>query len=85
MALLDDDRLFPADPSTRALARRLHAQVKALPIVLPHGYTDPRWYAEDLPFPDPATLFVVPDTPISPFRRGTTWPGASIAPFLPSW
>ena len=60
-ALLDDDRLFPADPSTRAVARRLYAQVQALPIVSPHGHTDPRWYAEDLPFPDPATLFVVPD------------------------
>ena len=35
--------------------------MKDLPIVSPHGHTDPRWYAEDAPFPDPATLFVVPD------------------------
>jgi glucuronate isomerase len=59
--LIDDDRLFPADPATRAVARRLYAAVKDLPIVSPHGHTDPRWYAEDEPFPDPATLFVVPD------------------------
>jgi len=59
--LLDEDRLFPADPATRAISRRLYGSVKDLPIVSPHGHTDPRWYAEDAPFPDPAILFVVPD------------------------
>jgi glucuronate isomerase len=59
--LIHEDRLFPADPSTRAVARRLYDHVKALPIVSPHGHTDPRWYAENAPFPDPARLFVVPD------------------------
>jgi glucuronate isomerase len=61
MALLDPDRLFPTDPATRAIARDLHAGVRDLPLLSPHGHTDPRWYAEDLPFPDPARLFVVPD------------------------
>ena len=61
MALLDPDRLFPLEPRARALARALHAEVRDLPIVSPHGHTDPRWYAEDAPFPDPAQLFVVPD------------------------
>jgi glucuronate isomerase len=59
--LVDPDRLFPADPATRAIARRLYDEVKSLPIVSPHGHTDPRWYAEDAPFPDPAALFVTPD------------------------
>jgi glucuronate isomerase len=59
--LIHADRLFPADPTGRAIARRLYQSVKDLPIVSPHGHTDPRWYAEDAPFPDPATLFVVPD------------------------
>jgi glucuronate isomerase len=59
--LIDDDRLFPPDPAVRAVARRLYERVRDLPIVSPHGHTDPRWYAEDAPFPDPATLFVVPD------------------------
>ena len=45
--LIDDDRLFPADPSMRGIARRLYASVKDLPIISPHGHTDPRWYAED--------------------------------------
>ncbi|WP_245427668.1 glucuronate isomerase [Pleomorphomonas carboxyditropha] len=55
------DRLFPADPETRAIARELYAAVGGLPIVSPHGHTDPSWYAENTPFPDPATLFVIPD------------------------
>src|SRR5436309_9739322 len=55
------DRLFPADFTTRAVARRLYAEVQNLPIVSPHGHTDPRWYAENAPFPDPARLFVIPD------------------------
>ena len=61
MPLLDQDRLFPIEPSARAIARELYAEVRDLPIVSPHGHTDPRWYAEDAPFPDPAQLFVVPD------------------------
>ncbi|WP_174802336.1 glucuronate isomerase [Martelella limonii] len=59
--MLDDDRLFPLEPKARDLARALYAEVADLPIVSPHGHTDPRWYAENKPFPDPAQLFVVPD------------------------
>lgn len=59
--MLHPDRLFPADPSTRAICRRLYAGVKDLPLISPHGHTDPRWYAENAAFPDPAQLFVVPD------------------------
>ena len=59
--MLHPDRLFPADPATRAIARRLYAEVKDLPIISPHGHTDPRWYAENANFVDPAQLFVVPD------------------------
>ena len=55
------DRLFPADLATRMVARRLYDGVSSLPIVSPHGHTDPRWYAENAPFPDPAKLFVIPD------------------------
>jgi glucuronate isomerase len=58
---LNPDRLFPADPTTRAIARRLFAEVEKLPIVSPHGHTDPRWFADDAPFPDPAQLIVIPD------------------------
>ncbi len=58
---LDPDRLFPADPATRSLARALFAGVRELPIISPHGHTDPRWFAEDAAFADPAQLFVTPD------------------------
>ena len=61
MDLLDPDRLFPIEPGARGLARDLYETVRGLPIISPHGHTDPRWYAENAPFPDPAQLFVVPD------------------------
>ncbi|MBS0408411.1 MAG: glucuronate isomerase [Proteobacteria bacterium] len=55
------DRLFPAEPETRAIARRLYDQVKALPILSPHGHTDPAWFADDAPFANPADLLLAPD------------------------
>ena len=61
MALLHEDRLFPADEKTRAIARRLYDGIKALPIVSPHGHTQAGWFARNEPFPDPVKLFVQPD------------------------
>lgn len=61
MSLLDPNRLFPVDPSTRALASDIYDSIKDLPIISPHGHTDPRWFAENEAFPDPAQLFVTPD------------------------
>lgn len=58
---LHPDRLFPAGETVRAIARRLYAQVADLPIVSPHGHTDPRWFAENAPFADAARLLVQPD------------------------
>ena len=61
LTLLHDDRLFPADPETRAVASRLYAEIHDLPIVSPHGHTQAGWFARNQPFPDPAKLFVQPD------------------------
>lgn len=58
---LHPDRLFPAEPSLRAIARRLYDEVKALPIISPHGHTDPQWFADNAPFSDPAALLIQPD------------------------
>jgi glucuronate isomerase len=58
---LHPDRLFPADAATRGLARRLYATVKDLPIVSPHGHTDPQWFADDLPFANASALLITPD------------------------
>lgn len=60
-SLVDRDVLFPAEPRVRSLARSLYETVAGLPIVSPHGHTDPRWYALDEPFADPAQLLIVPD------------------------
>ncbi len=58
---LHEDRLFSPDPTVRDIARRLYAEVRDLPIVSPHGHTDPAWFAGNAPFPDPARLIVTPD------------------------
>ena len=58
---LHPDRLFPADPATRRLARALYATVRDLPIVSPHGHTDPHWFADNEPFPNASALLIVPD------------------------
>jgi glucuronate isomerase len=55
------DRLLPADPAVRAIARRLYDAVQDLPIISPHGHVDPRILLDDEPFRDPASLFVTPD------------------------
>ena len=61
MTLLDENRLFPTDPAVRKIAKGLFGSVKNLPIVSPHGHTDPRWFAVNQPFRNPAELFVTPD------------------------
>ncbi len=59
--VLHEDRLFPSEPTQRAIARRLYAEVRALPIISPHGHTDPQWFADNKAFPDPASLLITPD------------------------
>ena len=59
--LIHPDRLFPAEPGTRRIARTLYEQVRILPIISPHGHTSATWFAKNERFPDPARLFVQPD------------------------
>ena len=58
---LHPDRLFPADAGTRAVARRLHAATQHLPIISPHGHTDPAWFATNERFANPTELLLAPD------------------------
>jgi len=58
---LDPDRLFPAEPRVRGLARELYAGVRELPIVSPHGHTDPRWFATNDPWRNATELLLAPD------------------------
>jgi glucuronate isomerase len=59
--LIHEDRLFPAEPGSRKIARALYEHVKALPIISPHGHTLASWFAKNEPFSDPAKLLVQPD------------------------
>lgn len=58
---LHDDRLFPAEPGARAFARELYRSVEALPIISPHGHTDPEWFAKNDYFPNATDLLLAPD------------------------
>ncbi len=58
---LHPDRLFPADPATRSVARALYGTVSGLPIVSPHGHTDPQWFAGNANFGNATELLLVPD------------------------
>jgi len=58
---LHPDRLLPSDPTQRAIARRLYAQVASLPIISPHGHTDPAWFAGNAAFANATELLLVPD------------------------
>ena len=58
---LHEDRLFPSSPAERAIARELYQSVRDLPIISPHGHTDPAWFALNEPFADPSSLLIVPD------------------------
>ena len=58
---LHADRLFSSDPAQRNIARTLYETVKDLPIISPHGHTDPSWFATNAPFANPAELLITPD------------------------
>lgn len=58
---LSPDRLFPAEERTRDIARALYREVFDLPIISPHGHTDPAWFASDAPFSNASELLLQPD------------------------
>jgi glucuronate isomerase len=55
------DRIFSSDPTQRSIAGALYERIRDLPIVSPHGHTDPAWFAANERFADPARLLVMPD------------------------
>lgn len=58
---LHPDRLFAANPTIRDISRRLYAEVADLPIISPHGHTDPEWFATNARFGNAAELLLHPD------------------------
>lgn len=59
--MLHPDRLLPVEANLRPIARRLYQSVAELPIVSPHGHTDPQWFADNEPFANATQLLLIPD------------------------
>jgi len=59
--MLNEYRYFDPNPEVREIAHELYLSVKDLPIVSPHGHVDPKLFAENIPFPDPTELIIIPD------------------------
>ncbi|QHC62917.1 glucuronate isomerase [Rathayibacter festucae] len=57
----DPDRLLPADPRTREIARGLYEAVAQAPILSPHGHVPVELLRDDLAFEDPVALLVAKD------------------------
>jgi glucuronate isomerase len=59
--VLPPDRLLPADPAVRGIARSILERTSSLPILSPHGHVDPAGFAQDEPIRDPAVELVTKD------------------------
>ena len=58
---LHPHRLLPQEPACRNIALELYAGIASLPIVSPHGHTDPAWFADNQPFANASELLITPD------------------------
>lgn len=59
--VLNEDRFFNPNPAIRKIAEEIYDSIKDLPIISPHGHVDPTIFAENKPFPNPTSLFLIPD------------------------
>ncbi|MET0396948.1 MAG: glucuronate isomerase [Longimicrobiaceae bacterium] len=78
------DRFFDPEPSVRRLARSIYERTAPLPILSPHGHVDPRLLADDVPFPEPTALFILPDHYVLRmlYSRGLTLERLGIEPVM---
>jgi len=58
---LHPDRLLQGESGSLEIARRLYGEVKDLPLICPHGHTDPAWFAQNEPFANATELLLTPD------------------------
>lgn len=59
---MEHTRYFNPDPSVRSVAMQLYEQVVGSPLICPHGYVNPRVFADpDYSFGTPVDLFIIPD------------------------
>ena len=59
--MLNPDRYFSSEPTERKCARQIYEAVQDLPIISPHGHTDPKWFASNLNFSNASELLIIPD------------------------
>jgi glucuronate isomerase len=59
--VLHPDRLFSANENIRKVAKSLYQKVKDLPILSPHGHTDPSWFSQNKSFKNATDLLIRPD------------------------
>ncbi len=59
--LLNENRLFPLEEKTRLIAQRLFKEVEHLPLICPHGHTDPKWFSLNENFSNASDLLIKPD------------------------
>lgn len=61
MPLSHPDLILGSDGVVAGLARAIYDHIANLPLICPHGHTDPAWFAHNAAFTDPASLLVIPD------------------------
>jgi glucuronate isomerase len=61
LVVMDPDRLFPPDQTSRSIARSIYQSAKDLPIISPHGHVAARVLTDDEPFADPSSLLITSD------------------------
>jgi glucuronate isomerase len=68
------DRLFPADATTRSIARELYATVADAPIYSPHGHVEAAALLRNESFGNPTRLFISPDHYLTRILHGAGIP-----------
>lgn len=58
---MNPDRLLGTEEKAIEVARRLYEDIKNLPIISPHGHTDPSWFNENDNFKNATDLLIRPD------------------------
>ena len=59
--MFTENTLMPIDRKTREIALEIYHGIKSLPIISPHGHTDPQWFDENKSFENPVELLIKPD------------------------
>jgi len=68
------DRLFPAEPTTRSIARELYSAVADAPIYSPHGHVEAAALLRNESFDNPTRLFISPDHYLTRILHGAGIP-----------